>query len=245
MPLEQWADLPPADVPGRRPVPATALGLLVAACLTAGCTSLTERLHPTTAADKAAAASSAAVAEDLQKMAQLIRGTPSEQSEILAAAQHDYDTAPTPPHVLRLALVLATPGHPGTNATRAHELLQEVTTNPEALGPGDRVIALGPGQRMLAAVELQQIDDYLTLQDKAKKLSDETARADHLATLNRHLQAEADKAPELKKELEEARAKLEAIATMERTLNERSLNEHSLVEHKPTRKPHSSEGQPQ
>jgi hypothetical protein len=233
------------DAHGRRQVPATALGLLVAACLTAACATLSDRLHTPSAADKAAAASTAALAEDLEKMQQLIRGTPSQQSEILAAAQHDYDTSPTPPHVLRLALVFATPGHPGTNAARAHELLQEVTTNPEALGPGDRVVALGPGQRMLAAIELQQIDDYLTLQDKAKKLSDEAVRADHLQALNRHLQAEADKAQELHKELDEARAKLEAIATMERTLNERSLKERSLVEHKPARKPNSSEGQPQ
>jgi hypothetical protein len=55
--------------------------------------------------------------------------------------------------------------------------------------------------------------------------------------VNHRLQAEADEAPRLRKELEEARAKLDAIATIERSLNERERK---------TRRPNSStEGQTQ
>ncbi len=46
----------------------------------------------------------------LQRLAQ---AAPAEQAEMVAAAQRDYETAPTPSRQLRYALVLANPGHAG------------------------------------------------------------------------------------------------------------------------------------
>jgi len=59
--------------------------------------------------------SAALLTDYLQLLQKLVQGTPSEQAEIVAAAQHDYETAPTPSRQLRFALILATPGHPATD----------------------------------------------------------------------------------------------------------------------------------
>jgi hypothetical protein len=172
--------------------------------------------------------SNALLADYLQVMQRLLQGSASDKAEVFASSQKDYDTAPTPSHELRLALVLATPEHPATDLPRAQKLLRELLANPETLVPGERA---------LAVLELQQIDDYLTLQAENHRLAGEAARtADKLASLNQRLRAEADEAPRLRKELEEANAKLKAIGDIERSLNEK--------EHGP-RRPNRSEGLPQ
>jgi len=60
-----------------------------------------------------AAASSIALSEYLQLLQRLVQGPPAEQAEIVANAQREYDTAPTPSRELRLALILGLrpPGH--------------------------------------------------------------------------------------------------------------------------------------
>jgi len=161
-----------------------------------------------------AAAASTVLADDLQLLQQLVQGTPSDQAEIVAGAQRDYETAPTPSRQLRFALILATPGHPGTDLPRAQRLLRELMANPEMLLASER---------SLAFLELQQIDDHLTLEGENRRLQSDAVRADRerLASVNHRLQLETDENSRLRKELEEARAKLDAIANIERSLNER------------------------
>ena len=160
------------------------------------------------------AASVAVLTEDLQLLQKLVQGAPAEQAEIIAAAQRDYETAPTPSRQLRFALVLASPGHPGTDLPRAQRLLRELMANPEMLLSGERALAF---------LELQQIDDHLTLEAENRRLQGDAVRADRerLSTVNRRLQLETDENARLRKELDEARAKLDAIANIERSLNER------------------------
>lgn len=192
--------------------------LLLATALLPACTpGVFQRDHPThetpPVVNKAAAASTV-LADDLQLLQSLVQGTPSDQAEIVAAAQRDYETAPTPSRQLRFALILAMPGHPGTDLPRAQRLLRELNANPEMLVPGERA---------LANLELQQIDDHLTLEGENRRLQADAARADkdRVASANRRLQVETDENVRLRKELEEARAKLDAIANIERSLNER------------------------
>src|SRR5215472_16241087 len=80
----------------------------------AGCTSLMSNQRPPTPPPQVnpATTSSAVLNEYLMLLQRLVQGRPSEQAEIVAAAQRDYDTAPTPSHMLKLALILGTPGHP-------------------------------------------------------------------------------------------------------------------------------------
>jgi hypothetical protein len=160
------------------------------------------------------ATSSTVLNEDLLLLQKLVQGQPSEQAEIVARAQRDYDTAPTPSHTLKLALILGTPGHPATSLTRSQALLRELMANPEMLLPGERALAF---------LTLSQIDDHLTLEAENFRLQADAVRADreHVASAKNRLQTELDENARLRKELDEARAKLDAIANIERSLNER------------------------
>ena len=159
-------------------------------------------------------ANTAVLADYLAMLQRLIAGPPTEQAEIFASAEHDYNVAPTPSHELKLALILGAPGHPATNLPRAQGLLREVMANPEMLLPAERA---------LAALELSQIDDHLTLEAENRRLQSEATRNDHalVANANKRLQTELDENARLRKELDAARAKLDAIANIERSLNER------------------------
>ena len=168
-----------------------------------------------------ASTSSLVLSEYLLLLQRLVQGSATEQAEIVAHAQNEYDAAPTSSRELRLALVLATPGHPATDQPRAQRLLREVMAHPETLLPAERA---------LASLELSQIDDHLTLVAENRRLQADAVREDQarVASANRRLQAELDENARLRKELDEARAKLDAIANIERSLNER----------KPGTKPH-------
>jgi hypothetical protein len=63
----------------------------------------------------------------------------------------------------------------------------------------------------------------LTLETENRRLQADAARADRerMASANHRLQAEVEENTRLRRELEEARAKLDAIANIERSLNER------------------------
>jgi hypothetical protein len=191
------------------------VGLLVTLTL-AGCTSLMSSQRPPTPPPvvSPSATSSTVLNEYLMLLQKLVQGRPSEQAEIVASAQREYDTAPTPSHTLKLALILGTPGHPATNLTRAQALLRELMANPEMLLPGERALAF---------LQLSLIDDHLTLEAENLRLQAEAVRVDRerVASANHRLQAELDENARLRKELEEARAKLDAIANIERSLNER------------------------
>ena len=192
---------------------------LVTTLLMCGCASdlFAQHEHPThdvAPVVNRAAVTSTVLADDLQLLQTLVQGTPSVQAEIVATAQRDYETAPTPSRQLRFALILATPGHPGTDLPRAQRLLRELMANPEMLMSSER---------SLAFLELQQIDDHLTLEGENRRLQSDAVRADRerLANVNHRLQLETDENGRLRRELEEARAKLDAIANIERSLNER------------------------
>jgi len=192
------------------------VGLLSAALLLGGCAALTSGQHPPAPPPvvSPSATSSTVLNEYLLLLQRLVQGQPSEQAEIVASAKRDYDTAPTPSHTLKLALVLGTPGHPATSLTRAQGLLRELMANPETLLPGERALAF---------LTLSQIDDHLTLESENLRLQAEAVRADRerMANANHRLQTEMDENARLRKELDEARAKLDAIANIERSLNER------------------------
>ncbi len=159
-------------------------------------------------------ASSLVLSDYLLLLQRLVQGSASEQAEIVARAQNEYDTAPTPSRELRLALVLSTPGHPATDQPRAQRLLRELMAHPETLLPAERALAF---------LQLSQIDDHLTLVAENRRLQTDAVREDQarMATANRRLQAEIEENTRLRKELDEARAKLDAIANIERSLNER------------------------
>ena len=198
-----------------QPRAALILGAVFSAALAAGCTGLAGQRAPAPApVVSPQATASALLAGYLQLLQRLVSGPAADQAEIVTTAQHDFDIAPTPSHQLKLALILGTQGHPATDMPRAQTLLRELMANPEVLLPGERALAF---------LELSQIDDHLTLEAENRRLQTDAARADreHIAKANTRLQAEVDENARLRKELDEARAKLAAIANIERSLNER------------------------
>ena len=186
------------------------------AAATASCTGLMAGSRNPTPAPAVSPISSSAtqLTDDLTVLQRLQQGAPTEQAEIVAGAQREYDAAPTPSRELKLALVLATPGHPVTDLPKAQGLLRELMANPQMLTPAER---------SLSALELSQINDYLTLTEENRRLQSDAAHAaqERAANANHRLQAEMDENARLRKELDEAHAKLDAIANIERSLNER------------------------
>ena len=144
----------------------------------------------------------------------LVQAPPAEQAEILEAARKDYTLAPTPSHELRYALELAAPGHAGTNLPEAQRLLRELVATPESLVSAERAFAY---------LELQNVDAQLTLVAENHTLQDSAAHAAHdrLTAANRQLQTEIDENAKLRKDLEAARAKLDAITNIERSVSDR------------------------
>jgi hypothetical protein len=160
------------------------------------------------------AASASLLAAHVVVLEKLMQAQPAEQAEILEAAHRDYSLAPTPSHQLRYALELASPGHAGTNLPEAERLLRELIATPETLVPSERAFAY---------LELQRVEVQLTLAAENRTLQDSAAHADRerLATATRRLQTEIDENAKLRKDLEDAHAKLDAITNIERSLNDR------------------------
>jgi hypothetical protein len=166
------------------------------------------------------AASAALISGYLENLQRLVQSAPAEQAEIAAAAQREYDLAPTPSHQLRLALVLATPNHAATDLPRAQRLLRELMAAPAALLPAERALAF---------LEQQTVDVQLALEAENKRLQSTVVRndKDRSAAANKRLQAEVEENARLRKELEEAQAKLDAISDIEKSLSERKSSAES------------------
>ena len=187
---------------------------LTAALLLGGCADFLQQ--PTTSAPPAIdhkAASSEALGDDFALIGKLMTASPEQQMEITGTAEENFQQTPTPSRKLRLALILGTPDQAGADLPRAHQMLEELSSDPES--------SLLPGERSLVALQLQQIGDYLTLEQENRTLKADAVRADQIAALKHRLDGAAGENAKLKKQLQEARAKLAAIANIEKSLNER------------------------
>jgi len=158
-----------------------------------------------------------ALADDFAVLDKLIASSPEQQMQIVGSAEDAFRIAPTQSKKLRLALILGTPDQAGSDLPRAQEMLQELSSEPQS--------SLLPGERTLAALQLKQIGDYLTLEAENRTLQADAARAGQLAPLRHRLDGAAGENAKLKKELQEAQAKLAAIANIEKSLNERKPGE--------------------
>jgi hypothetical protein len=154
------------------------------------------------------------IGSTFQSMQRLAQAAPAEQAEILAAAREAYVRSPQGEAQLRYALMLATPGHPARDPVMAQKLLRELAARPEALVPLERAVTL---------IELAEIDSELGLKAENERLQSDAQRTDRerIALAQRRLQTELDENARLRKQLEDAQAKLDAIAKIERNLTQR------------------------
>jgi hypothetical protein len=150
-------------------------------------------------------------------MQSLAAGDPARQAEIFQAVKDAATLNPTIGTRLKYALALATPAHAGSDPVAAQRQLSQLLATPETLAPVER---------LLATVQLQEIDQRLILLEEDKQLREDAPREarDKLLALNHRLSTESDENARLRKALEEAEAKLEAVTHIERSINDRGTN---------------------
>ncbi len=148
------------------------------------------------------------VAGYLATLDRMGRGGTAEQAEIVASTRGAYLADPSTQKRLRYAFVLSVPGHAASDPTGARALLGEALATPETMLPSERA---------LADLMVRDLDARLALTRENESLrSGSTSQEDNrVADLNRKLQAETTEKDRLRRELERAEAKLEAIATLE------------------------------
>jgi hypothetical protein len=156
----------------------------------------------------------------LQTLRDLIDGDPVAQADAFRRAADAANSAPTTTNRLRLALALATPGHPSSNAVEAQKQLSQL------LASGDTLL---PEERTLALLHLKEVEQRLILDAEAQRLQ----RAAQAAATQRNdqsaqrLQAALEENRQLRAELDEARAKLDSIINTERSIRERENGSNS------------------
>ena len=187
------------------------MAFALAASLAAGCSSVDGwtglKRKPETAPSPALDGGQV-VADYLATLERLGRGGAAEQAEILESSRSAYLADPSTRNRLRYAFVLAVPGHAGADSAGARTLLGEALATPETLLESERA---------LAELMVRDLDARLALaQENATLRADTTTgERDRIASLNRRLQQETAEKERLRRELDEARAKLDAIAALE------------------------------
>ncbi len=153
----------------------------------------------------------------LEIMSSLPQQDPAQQAESFQLIKNAAEVAPTTSNRLKLALALATPECSCGDPVAAQRQLSELLARPETMVPVER---------LLATVELKEVEQRLILQAENKRLRDEAPPDDRekLQATNRRLTAEADENTRLRKALDEARAKLEAITHIERSITDRGTS---------------------
>jgi hypothetical protein len=168
----------------------------------------------TAAATRGASSEGDSITVYLRTLRDLIDGDAVLQADAFRRAEEAVSAAPTTTNRLNLALALATPGHPSSNALEAQKQLTQL------LASGD---ALLPEERTLALVHLKEVEQRLILDAEAQRLqraaqATATQRSD---VSTQRLQAALEENKLLRAQLDEARAKLDAITNIERSIRER------------------------
>ena len=149
----------------------------------------------------------------LKELQNLAAGDPATQAEIYADATSAAQLTPGPNTSLRLALVLATPGHTESDPAQAQSMLREVLARTELLTSAEVA---------LATIHLNNVERLIVTTAEARRLRESTNRAaqtEEQAISQRLASVEAENR-RLRRELEDAEQKLEAITSIERSIRE-------------------------
>lgn len=149
----------------------------------------------------------------LMELYKLAAGDPATQAEIFADAESAATLTPGANTTLRLALVLATPGHGESNPEKAQRLLREILAQSQLLTPAEAA---------LATIHLNNVERLIVADAEARRLraaSSQAARTEEETISRRLAQVEANNR-ELRRQLKAAEDKLQAITTIERSIRE-------------------------
>jgi hypothetical protein len=200
------------------PSPSRIALLLAALALLPGCSLLETAREPAAApAEPDLAPEARLVIDYLATLERLARATPAEQAEIAQFARRAFEVDATTANHLRHALILALPNHATSDPAAARAELGALLATPERMLPAEQA---------LAYVMFQDVNARLALVSENQRLASSAGKEDRdrVQALNRRLQAQTAENARLKQELDEARAKLEAVAALERSLAERQAS---------------------
>ena len=185
---------------------------LAAAVLLSGC-STTAKISDWFRGGEHAAIDAPDLETYLAELSELTSGDAGRQADIYDDASAAAELTPGPGSTLRLALVLATPGHAQSDPGQAVTLLREVL---------QQEASLTTEQRSLASVYLANAERLVSVTGEIARLRDSSAqanRAEQQSSARRIATVEAEN-ERLRKELEDAEQKLEAITSIERSIRE-------------------------
>ena len=194
------------------------LGALACLASLAGCGDFGGSIKPTRDKPETTVSRPAADADAargyITMLGELQSGSPAAQAELFQAARVAAESAPTTLNRLRYALMLALPGHAASDPVAARRQLSDLVARPELLLPSERA---------LAAVMLAQVDERLVLVAESRRLQAEAAGhdKDRSAALAKRLQTELDENARLRRAVEDAQKKLDAVMEVERSLTGR------------------------
>jgi len=197
--------------------------MIAVLCVTAGCETTSDWLKGfTSRQDEVIILGAPGAGSYLSDMYELAGSDRATQAEIFADAETAATLTPGTMTKLRFALVLATPGHPGTNAVKAQGMLRELLSQPDLMTPGE--IAL-------ATIHLQEVEQRLMLDAEIERLRAQNTRpattteeaAVDAAIARRMANLEAENR-RLRQSLTDAESKLDALSAIERSLREQSSN---------------------
>jgi flagellar biosynthesis GTPase FlhF len=198
---------------------AQALGLIPAFLALGACAGMESRSAAQTPSPPTLATPApATIAAYLDTLANMAPGDPIRQQAELAAALESARQSPTAANRLRYALALGAAGHKDSNPVEAKRLLADLLAGPNDLGTQELELANAYLREFDARVALYaELARQREESQQKLKLNDSSAtkRADALAAENARL----------KKQLAEANRKLEAVAEMERSLQEQAQDQ--------------------
>ncbi len=149
----------------------------------------------------------------LELIGNIASGDPTLQADAYYDAEQAYVSNPNVSNTLAYGLVLATPSHPSSNAAEARSLLVQVLAEPALLTPDER---------NLARIGLNVVQAQLLLETGRAQTQEQLSGVLAQERRNHAQQVAAQQAEiaTLQKALAEAESKLDAVATIERSLEE-------------------------
>lgn len=181
------------------------------ACCLVGCESLAPRPVPVTVV---APITNSPLDPYLSLLTALSDSDPAQQSDVFYEVEKSYTQAPTTMNALRYAIAFAVPGQPRSDPAQAKRLLEQLLANPERISSAEH---------SLAVTMLNVASDSLKLQaDNRRLVATLDDKTHNQANLERRAQSQADEIAKLRKALDAAQQKLDAIRDIERSISERS-----------------------
>lgn len=149
----------------------------------------------------------------VRELGQMATNDPAAHAEIYADAASAAQLTPGPSTNLRLGMVLAIPGHAESNPQLAQSLLRDAIT---------QELLLTPSELSLAHILLNNVERQIVVNSEARQMRASTSRATQTqeqALGQRLARVEAENR-QLRRDLEDAERKLEAITSIERSIRD-------------------------